>query len=609
MQENWIGRSEGAKLIFKSEDGKHELPVFTTRPDTIFGVSYMVIAPEHPLVAELIAGKPEAAEAQSFIKRITAQDEITRTAEDTEKEGVFTGSYAVNPLNGAKVPIWVANYVLLGYGTGIVMGVPAHDQRDFEFAKKYGLPVKVVVAPPEENWQGEELTQAYTEDGVLVNSGEFTGLNKEEAIPSIIKKVEELGVGEGEVQYRLRDWLISRQRYWGAPIPIIYCDHCGEVPVPAADLPVLLPEDVHFKPTGQSPLADLAEWVNTTCPQCGGPARRETDTMDTFVCSSWYFMRYADPQNTQEPFSREKADYWMPVDQYIGGIEHAILHLMYARFFTMVCHDLGLVGVEEPFQNLLTQGMLNKDGFKMSKSKGNVVDPDYIVNAYGADTARLFILFAAPPEKDLEWSDQGVEGCYRFLNRVWRLAYEVKEKYAAYWDNQKLNPFSSEGQELRRKTHETIKRTTEDIGERFNFNTAISALMELVNAITKYSTETNNNEESLLVKEAMSTLLTCLAPFAPHITAELWQELGFTGDVHAQSWPQYDPEALVQAEVEIVIQINGKVRDRLVVPKDISEAELRELALNRDKVKEAQAGKNIRKVIVVPEKLVNIVCN
>ncbi len=606
MQENWIGRSEGARVVFRSEEGA-ELPVFTTRPDTIFGVTYMVIAPEHPLVEKLIAGKPEAEAVRSFVRKVMDQDEIARTAADTEKEGVFTGAYAINPLNGEKVPIWVANYVLLGYGTGIVMGVPAHDQRDFEFARKYGLPVRVVISPEDVELKGEELTEAFAAEGYLVNSGEFTGMPSQEAIGAVIRKVEELGIGQAQVNYRLRDWLISRQRYWGAPIPIVYCEHCGIVPVPVDQLPVLLPEDVRFKPTGQSPLAELADFVATTCPTCGGPARRETDTMDTFVCSSWYFLRYTDPHNEQMPFSREKADYWMPVDQYIGGIEHAILHLMYARFFTMVCYDLGLVGFEEPFTNLLTQGMVTKDGFKMSKSKGNVVDPNYIIDAYGADTARLFILFAAPPEKDLEWSDQGVEGCYRFLNRVWRLAVEIYEKYLPVWQDAATGALSPAGLELHRKTHSTIKRVSEDIQERFNFNTAISALMELVNTIAKYIAEDQERSEPWVVREALQSLLLCLAPFAPHITEEIWSAFGFDGSVHEQNWPEFDPAALVLDEVEIVVQINGKVRDRLLVRKGISEAELEEKVKALPKVSEALNGKTIRKLIVVPEKLVNVV--
>jgi len=606
MQENWIGRSEGARVVFKGEDDS-ELPVFTTRPDTIFGVTYMVIAPEHPLVEKLIADKPEAESVRNFVRQVLAQDDITRMAAETEKEGVFTGSYAINPLTGEKVPIWVANYVLLGYGTGIVMGVPAHDQRDFEFARKYDLPVRVVISPEGTELKGEELTEAFPAEGYLVNSGEFSGMASKDAIGAVIRKVEELGIGEAQVNYRLRDWLISRQRYWGAPIPIVYCEHCGIVPVPEDQLPVLLPEDVHFKPTGQSPLAELAEFVATTCPTCGDPAKRETDTMDTFVCSSWYFLRYADPKNESLPFSREKADYWMPVDQYIGGIEHAILHLMYARFFTMVCYDLGLVGVEEPFTNLLTQGMVTKDGFKMSKSKGNVVDPNYIIDAYGADTARLFILFAAPPEKDLEWSDQAVEGCYRFLNRVWRLAAEIHEKYAPSWGESATGALSTAGQELHRKTHNTIKRVSEDIQERFNFNTAISALMELVNSIAKYVAEDQDRSEHWVVREAMQSLLLCLAPFAPHIAEEIWSEFGFGGLVHEQSWPEYDPAALVLDEVEIVVQINGKVRDRLLVGKGTPQVELEERVKELPKVSGALKGKTIRKMIVVPDKLVNIV--
>ncbi|NMB17022.1 MAG: leucine--tRNA ligase, partial [Firmicutes bacterium] len=471
MQANWIGRSEGAEILFPVKGFDENLAVFTTRPDTIFGATYMVLAPEHPLVDKLISGTPNEQAIRSFIVQVAAQDELDRTAEHTEKLGMFTGGFCINPATKEEIPIWIGNYVLMGYGTGAIMAVPAHDQRDLDFARKYGIKVRVVIQSPDGELDGETMVEAYTGSGRLVNSGKFNGLASEEAIEAITKFLEDQGLGSYQVNYRLRDWLISRQRYWGAPIPIVYCDECGTVPVPEEMLPVYLPLDVSFKPTGQSPLVEADEFVNTECPLCGGKAKRETDTMDTFVCSSWYFLRFADAHNESLPFAKEKADYWMPVDQYIGGVEHAILHLMYARFFQMVMSDLGLVTVDEPFENLLTQGMVLKDGIKMSKSKGNVVDPDHIIDEYGSDTARIFILFASPPEKDLEWSDEGVEGAYRFLNRVWRLVNAYADQLG---EADKLDPgrLTKKERDLWRTVNLTIKKVTEDVEERFNFNTA-----------------------------------------------------------------------------------------------------------------------------------------
>ncbi|CEP67029.1 Leucine-tRNA ligase [Moorella glycerini] len=606
MQENWIGKSTGAEVIFRVEGSDEEIPVFTTRPDTLYGVTYMVLAPEHPLVMKLAAGKPQEKEVAQFVQAARYLSDLDRTATEKEKEGVFTGAYAINPVNDERVPIWIANYVLMEYGTGAVMGVPAHDQRDFEFARKYNLPVKVVIQPQGQELDGATMTAAYVEDGIMVNSGPFNGLPNREGIGKVTAYLESIGKGKARVNYRLRDWLISRQRYWGAPIPMIYCNHCGLVPVPEEDLPVILPEGVEFKPTGESPLKNCPEFVNTTCPQCGGPAQRETDTMDTFVCSSWYFLRYTSPHSQERAFERDKVDYWMNVDQYIGGVEHAILHLMYARFFTKALYDFGLVGVEEPFQNLLTQGMVLKDGSKMSKSKGNIVSPEEIIDRYGADTARLFILFAAPPERDLEWSDQGVEGCYRFLNRVWRLVVA----YAGAVRQAGGSPAFEKpaDRELWRLLHATIKKVTEDIEQRFNFNTAISAIMELVNGCYRYQDAVPANEQNLpLMGEVLRKLVTLLAPFAPHIAEELWQGLGGRESVHLEPWPAYDPEALVEQEVTLVVQINGKVRDRVQVPAGLPEEEVEKLILKREKVASLLAGQQVVKVIVVPDKLVNVV--
>ncbi len=607
MQSNWIGRSEGAEIQFAIDGLDEKVTVYTTRPDTIFGVSYMVIAPEHPLVPELIKGLPQEEECQKFINNMQFLNEIARTSTETEKEGVFTGRYVINPINDEKIPLYLANYVLMDYGTGIVMAVPAHDQRDFDFAKKYNLPIKVVIQPEGEELDGNTMTEAFPAQGIMVNSGQFNGLNNKEALPKFIDEFEKKNAGERKINFRLRDWLISRQRYWGAPIPIIYCEDCGIVPVPEKDLPVLLPTDVKFTGAGKSPLAEHESYLHAACPRCGKMGRRETDTMDTFVCSSWYYLRYCDPHNDKEPFSKEAAKYWMGVDQYIGGVEHAILHLLYSRFFTKVVHDFGYVPVDEPFNNLLTQGMVLKDGAKMSKSLGNTVSPEVIVNKYGADTARLFILFASPPEKDLEWSDAGVEGSFRFLNRVNRIVQDFADivKNAGTLD---LNALSSEDKELRYAVHGAVKKVTDDISLRFNFNTAISAIMELVNALYHYKDKakaTGYNEA--LLKETIESLIVLLAPFVPHLTEELWQNIGGTDSVHVQQWPVYDPKALVKDEVEIVLQINGKVKDKLVISTSATKEETEKEAMESTKIQSFIEGKQIIKVIVVPKKLVNIV--
>ncbi len=600
MQKNWIGRSTGVEAVFKTEAGD-DLPVFTTRVDTIYGVTFMVLAPEHPMVEKLTAGTPYEAKVKEFIKKVQQLSNIDRTSGDLEKEGMFIGAYAINPATGGKVPIWITNYVLMDYGTGAVMGVPAHDERDFDFAKKYQIPVIEVIAPAKGQPQGA-LTEAFVEEGYMVNSGEFDGLeNLKEALDAIAAKLEQTGLGKRVVNYRLRDWLISRQRYWGAPIPIVYCDHCGAVPVPEDQLPVLLPTDVEFLPTGESPLKTSPTFVNTTCPVCGAPARRETDTMDTFVCSSWYFLRYCDARNDKAPWDKAKTDYWMNVDQYIGGVEHAILHLMYARFFTKALYDMGLVSCEEPFENLLTQGMVLMDGSKMSKSKGNVVSPEEIIAKYGADTARLFILFAAPPEKDLEWNDSAVEGCYRFLNRLWRIVEAAREMP----EGSEVDP--GEAKKLRRIAHLTLKKVGDDIGQRFNFNTAISAIMELVNAMYEYKDKQGVHASQEVMLEAAKLLVLMMAPFAPHITEEMWQNLGGSGSVHAQSWPVYEEAALVQDELEIVVQANGKLRDKILVANGISKEDLEALVRGHEQLERWTGGKALVKVVVVPGKLVNLV--
>ncbi|RKD32481.1 leucine--tRNA ligase [Thermohalobacter berrensis] len=607
MQKNWIGKSKGAEIDFEIKDFDKKLRVFTTRPDTIYGATYMVLAPEHPYVLDLVKETEYEEEIINFRKEMERTSEIDRTSANAEKVGLFTGRYAINPLTKKEIPIYIANYVLIDYGTGAIMAVPAHDERDFEFAKKYDLPVIPVIKPENEEIDLENIKKPYTDNGVMINSDKFNGLNNEEAKSKIVKYLEEEKIGKESINYKLRDWLISRQRYWGTPIPIIYCDECGIVPVPEEDLPVLLPKDVEFTGKGKSPLDTNEEFVNTTCPKCGKKAKRETDTMDTFVDSSWYFFRYTDSNNDNMPFDKNKANYWMKVDQYIGGVEHAILHLLYSRFFVKVLHDVGLSPVDEPFENLLTQGMVLKDGAKMSKSKGNVVSPEEIIQNYGADTARLFVLFAAPPERDLEWSDQGVEGCYRFLNRVYRL---VEDLTFIYDDNSeiKVDSLDKSDKELRYVLHSTIKKVTEDIEERFNFNTAISSIMELVNEIYKYKdNEELNSVKKAVLSEAIDNLLILLSPFSPHITEELWHITGKDSSVHDESWPEYDKNATVKDEITVVVQVNGKVRDRIVVDSGISKEDMEKEALASEKVKNYIDGKDIKKVIVVPKKLVNIV--
>ena len=613
MQQNWIGRSEGAEISFRVQEfPEEEIRVFTTRADTLFGVTYMVLAPEHPLLPKLVKGTRQEKEILEFAARIRRESEIERTSEDAPKIGLFTGRHAVNPLSGEAVPILVGNYVIMTYGTGAVMGVPAHDERDYQFARSYKLPIKPVIqAPGTETGGGAAASGgAYTGEGRMINSGEFNGLSSIEGRKRVTGKLRELGCGDFKVTYRLRDWLISRQRYWGAPIPVIYCDRCGTVPVPEKDLPVLLPPAADLSGDRVPPLSRYESFVNTSCPGCGGKARRETDTMDTFICSSWYFLRYTSPHHTAFPFDKEAADYWMPVDQYIGGIEHAVLHLLYARFVTKVLYDAGLIKAQEPFSRLLAQGMVYKDGAKMSKSKGNVVSPDDIVERYGADTGRLFILFAAPPEKDLDWSDRGVEGCHRFLRRVWRLVEECRGLLSdsppeSESSDKKHGPAEAE---LRRSLHGTIKKVTEDIEKRFNFNTAISAIMELVNALYDYRRDTAPERQNLsLVQETLQSLVLLLAPFAPHLAEEAWHKLGFQGSVHLQPWPEYDPAALAVAEVEVVIQINGRVRGRMTVPAGSSEEELFKAAREQPRISELLEDKRVVRQIIVPDKLVNIV--
>lgn len=602
MQENWIGRSTGVEIDFQIEGREEGISVFTTRPDTVYGVTYLVFAPEHPIVDELVAGTPYEEQVKEFQKKMHKLSSVDRTAADLEKEGVFTGRYVINPLNGDKVPVWIANYVIMDYGTGAVMGVPSHDQRDFEFAQKYQLKIKEVILPPDNpSLKAADMTEAYVEEGLLTNSGPFNGLNNRQAIEKIADYLTAEGLGRRVVNYRLRDWLISRQRYWGAPIPMVYCDKCGTVPVPEEELPVLLPTDVEFTPGGDSPLQTSRSFAETTCPCCGGPARREVDTMDTFVCSSWYYLRYTDPKNSSQAFGKETSDYWMNVDQYIGGVEHAILHLMYARFFMKVFYDLGLSSSQEPFANLLTQGMVLKDGTKMSKSLGNVVSPEAIIDKYGADTARLFILFAAPPEKDLEWNDAAVEGCYRFLNRVWRLVSNNAEVKAGY----EIASLNKEDKAIRRLINTAIKKVTADISQRFNFNTAISAIMELTNGLISYAETAQRNDG--LLREGLETVVVLLSPFAPHITEELWEILGHDKRITELSWPQYDENALAVEEVEIVIQVNGKVKGKLVIAAGLDKDAMAETVGATPEFAALTAGKNVVKVITIPDKLVNIV--
>lgn len=612
MQRNWIGRSEGAEIKFQIAETGEEISVFTTRPDTLFGVTFFVISPEHPLAERLAAASGKKAELEEMLKENQKLSLAEREEGRFEKKGFFTGFHIINPVNGEKSPIWVANYVLMEYGTGAVMGVPAHDERDFEFAVKYGLPIRTVIAPKEFNGSPEDYDvlkegKAYSGEGVMINSGKFSGLPNKEGGQKIVEELAEKNLGRKAVAYRLRDWLISRQRYWGNPIPIIYCDKCGIVPVPEEDLPVLLPEpeEVDFSIQGKSPLESVDEFVNTTCPKCGGKAKRETDTMDTFTCSSWYFLRYTSPHDEENAWDVEKARYWMPVDQYIGGIEHAVLHLLYSRFFMKVFYDMGLVNSVEPFSNLLTQGMITKDGAKMSKSKGNVVSPEDMIEKYGADATRLFILFAAPPEKDLEWSDQGVQGAYRFVKRLYRIGVRVsslmKEKEGKNVYEQELD---DKDRKMLALLHTTIKKVTRDIEKDFGFNTAISFLMELVNEFEDYLGGAPDPDVSL---EVAKNLVLMAAPVVPHVAEEMWEMLGFGGSVHNQKWPDYREEMIESRTVTLVVQVNGKVRDRIEVEKGITQEEALSLALSSGKVNQYAEGKEIAKVIYVPEKLLNIV--
>ncbi|MCM8763291.1 MAG: leucine--tRNA ligase, partial [Candidatus Omnitrophica bacterium] len=591
MQKNWIGRSEGVEIYFKTKDTQEIIPVFTTRVDTIFGATYLVLAPEHPWVKKLIAGKPQEKAVLSFIEKMARKSKIVRTAAEVKKEGVFTGSFALNPVNNEEIPIWVADYVLMEYGTGAIMAVPAHDQRDFLFAKEHNLPLRIVIENPgARGKKPEDMTEAYEGDGIQLNSGQFNGLPNQEAKIKIAEWMEEKGIGRRTVNWRLKDWLISRQRYWGTPIPIIYCDKCGIVPVPEKDLPVVLPEKAEFTGEGGNPLLKVSDFVNTQCPKCKGPGRRETDTMATFIDSSWYFLRYCSPKLDTACFDKKEVSYWMPVDQYIGGIEHAVLHLLYSRFFTKFLKDIGMIDFDEPFINLLTQGMVLKEGEVMSKSRGNIVEPDGIIKNYGADTLRLYILFAAPPEIEMNWDDRGLEGAFRFLNRVWRLidtqSIKLKTK-----DLEKRK-------ELVRKTHLTIKEVTEDM-ESFKFNTAIASIMELVNAIYQ-----NIDAD---IEEAVKAVVVLLSPICPHLCEEMWQRLGNKESIIQNTWPRYEAAQIKEEKITWVIQVNGKVRQNIETAADISEEELKKLVLSDEKIKTWIRNQPVKKIIIVPQKLVNLV--
>lgn len=603
MQKNWIGQSHGAEIRFGVANHPNiTIPIYTTRPDTIFGVTYMVLAPEHPLVDTLTTPENAAAVA-AYRDAARNKSEIERTATDKDKTGVPLGSFAINPYTQEHIPLWVSDYVLLEYGTGAVMAVPAHDERDFAFANTMGLPIKQVI-------QGVKdpvfvKLGAYTEPGILIDSGQFTGLSSEDGKRQITEFAERNGFGKGKVQYRLRDWLISRQRYWGAPIPIVYCETCGVVAVPDEQLPVNLPEDVDFSVTGQSPVATSPTFAHTPCPTCGQPARRETDTMDTFMCSSWYYLRFVDAHNDQQVFDSNAVNHWMNVDQYVGGIEHAILHLLYSRFFTKVLHDQGLINFQEPFSNLLTQGMVLKDGSKMSKSKGNTVDPDEVFKAYGADTARFFILSDSPPQNDFDWKDAGVEGCYKFLRRLWRVVVDFKSAVDLNIDAPDYAQAEGPGRDLLQLTHQTIAGVSQDITQEFQFNTVISKLREFVNGLSKYEPSSTGTDP--VWSFSIGVLLKLLAPIAPHISEELWQKLGGSGSVHAQAWPAADANALIADSVEVVFQVNGKVRDKAQVALNTDKAALEALAMASEKVQKFMEGAPPKKVIVVANKLVNIV--
>lgn len=606
MQENWIGKSYGSELRFPVKDiDDLEIPVFTTRPDTVFGVTAMVLAPEHPLVSELTTPDNEV-EVENYIERSKKLTEIERTSTEREKTGVPIGSYAINPFNGKEVPIWIADYALLEYGTGAVMMVPGHDTRDFEFATKFNLPIIEVIRNPEKK-DDLPLAEAYLDPGIMINSGQFNDLPSEEGKQKVTQWAQENSYGRFRVQYRLRDWLVSRQRYWGAPIPVIYCDNCGIQPVPDDQLPVLLPEDIDFSETSKSPIATSHSFQNVKCHICGKDATRETDTMDTFVCSSWYYLRYIDPKNDKKIFNSDLVNSWMNVDQYVGGIEHAILHLIYSRFFTMALRDRGLINFSEPFANLLTQGMVLKDGAKMSKSKGNTVDPDDIFSRFGADTARLFILSDSPPERDLDWSDEGVEGCYKFLARIWRLVALYKDKIHFNLEEPNIDTLDKHGKDLLRAVHKTVHGVTNDIGKEFQFNTVVSKCRELVNSIYAYVSIKDLNEAVL--SYAVKAMVKLIAPLVPHIADELWAVIGGKESVHLSDWPQYNEDLLLSDVIEIVVQVNGKVRDKLMLPADLPNNEIEKRALESEKVLKHINGNEPKKVIVIPNKLINIVVN
>ncbi len=642
MQKNWIGKSVGAEIRFPVEERDTVISVFTTRQDTVCGATFMCLAPENPMVTELAAGTDQETAINEFIEKMASTDRTSKTVVSYEKEGVFTGAWVVNPVNGRRLPVYTANFALMEYGTGAVMCVPAHDQRDFEFAKKYGLEIIIVISPEDEDLQADRLEQAYTGPGVLVNSGQFDGVDSHQALDDVARWLEENGYGKKTVSFRLRDWGISRQRYWGAPIPMIHCDACGVVPTPEAGLPVILPEDANLLEGGKSPLPELESFFKTTCPQCGGEARRETDTMDTFVDSSWYYLRYCSPLCAEAMFDKAAVDYWMPADQYIGGVEHAILHLLYSRYFIRVLHDLGLVSFKEPFTRLLTQGMVCKEtmacpqhGFlypeetastdaglscakcdspvalgrveKMSKSKKNVIDPSFLLEKYGADVTRIFCLFAAPPERSLEWSDQGVEGAYRFLNRLWRqFSYWLGpiQEISAFDGN--INDVPESLRALYRKIHQTIKKVTDDIEQRFHFNTAISAVMELTNEMNTVKA-TNDDVACRLMRSAMESVALLLSPIAPHFCEEIWAQLGHQESLLNCPWPSYKDDGLMDESLLIVVQVNGKLRGKFTVSPGASKHLLEEKALACDGVQKFISGKAVRKVIVVPQKLVNIV--
>ncbi len=610
MQRNWIGRSEGAQVNFSIEGRNEIFSVFTTRPDTLYGVTFFVLSPEHPIVDELVRGTSYEEDVKKFKEEFYRENISEKNIMVNEKKGCFIGHYVINPLNNERIPIWLANYVLMEYGTGMVMGVPAHDQRDFEFARKYNIPIRVVIKPNDNDSLEEELREAFDLEGTMINSGRFDGLPSDKGRELVIEYLEEKGLGVREINYRLRDWLISRQRYWGAPIPIIYCPKCGMVPVPEKDLPVYLPDNIDFKPTGQSPLQYSEEFLYTTCPECGGKAKRDTDTMDTFVCSSWYFLRFCSPNLNDRPFDKDELHYWMPVDQYIGGVEHAILHLLYSRFMVKVLSDIGYINFKEPFKRLFTQGMVCKDGAAMSKSKGNVVTPGNIFKRHGVDATRLMILFASPPEFDMEWSEAGIEGATRFLNRVWRIAYHYHSIFNEADKSEEIKEAAKgDYKRLERKIHQTIKKVTEDIEDRFHFNTAISAIMELVNELYGIKTKLTSmsKPEKNVIRYAIEIIIKLLAPITPHFCEELWQEIGKQKSIYLENWPAFDPELIKEEQVLIVVQINGKLRDKIEVPADITEEDIKNTVLRLPKIEKWIEGKTIDKIIYIPVKIINIV--